>query len=196
MINLYCTSESVTIVLTWRNDTNKNTDNKSKKVKETSRKELKKQKRKNRGKNHRKVITVRNHEWRCTSISEVAHSSKTLETKYQWTWCHNTVDLGVHEHYSLRTATSQEDTHTHTRVWLTELATCMQNWPWSTETTCCPSELWMCSSPSLRLANAQFPTTSLVCPGRERTGWLGVLGFTCARARWSFSRNSPRFSVT
>jgi len=62
--------------------------------------------------------------------------------------------------------------------------------------TCCPSELWICNSPSLRLASAQFPTTSRTGPGRDSIGWLGVLGFTCARARWSFSRNSPRFSRT
>jgi len=133
---------------------------------------------------------VRNQEWRCTSISEVGDSSKTLGTKHQSTCglgCSRTL-LCENCHLTRR--------YTHIHVWLTELPTCMHNRFWSTVTTCCPSELWMCSSPSFRLANAQFPTTSLVCPGRERTGWLGVLGFTCARARWSFSRNSPRFSVT
>ena len=59
---------------------------------------------------------------------------------------------------------------------------------------CWPSELWIWSSPSFLQSRDQLPTTRRVGLRWVRTGWLGVPLFTCVRARWSFSRNSPRFS--
>lgn len=59
---------------------------------------------------------------------------------------------------------------------------------------CCPSELWMWSSESLRDVRDQLPTTSRVGPGLERMGCDTEVFFTTALARCSFSRNSPRFS--
>lgn len=61
--------------------------------------------------------------------------------------------------------------------------------------TCCPSEFWMCSSPSFLQASDQFPMVIRVCPTVERIGWLGVPDFTWLRTLWSFSINSLRFSV-
>jgi hypothetical protein len=125
-------------------------------------------------------------------ILKVADSSETRVTIYPPTWCHIPEDKSLPEHCYKKLHLTRGYTYMSNRWTPTSITNPM----WCTATTCCPSELWMCSSPSLRLANAQFPTTSLACPGRESTGWLGVLGLTCARARWSFSRNSPRFSVT
>ena len=59
---------------------------------------------------------------------------------------------------------------------------------------CCPSALWMDTSLSLVHVRDQLPTESRVEPGDDRNGWLGVPSFTCPRARWSFSRNSPLLS--
>ena len=60
---------------------------------------------------------------------------------------------------------------------------------------CYPSLLYMHSSHSFLLDNAQLPMTNLVVPGFDRIGWLTELGFTWLRARCSFSKNSPRFSA-
>ena len=53
----------------------------------------------------------------------------------------------------------------------------------------------MCNSASFLDVRDQFPTTNLVCPALESIGWELVVFFTAALARWSFSRNSPRFST-
>ncbi len=60
--------------------------------------------------------------------------------------------------------------------------------------TCCPSELCTCSSPSFLHMSDQLPTMMRVTPGVDRMGWLTIPLFTWLRARWSFSKNSPRFS--
>lgn len=60
--------------------------------------------------------------------------------------------------------------------------------------TWCPSELWMCSWFSFWFCSTQLPTTSFRRLLDERMGWEAVPLRTAARARWSFSRNSPRFS--
>ena len=52
----------------------------------------------------------------------------------------------------------------------------------------------MDTSLSLVHVRDQLPTESRVEPGDDRNGWLGVPSFTCPRARWSFSRNSPLLS--
>ena len=62
-------------------------------------------------------------------------------------------------------------------------------------TCCCPSELTMLSSPSFLHDRVQLPTTMTSSLDLVKMGKVAAFDVTAARARWSFSRNSPRFSL-
>ena len=61
--------------------------------------------------------------------------------------------------------------------------------------TCCPSELCICSSPSFLHARDQLPTMMRPALWLDKIGWLLTPLLTWLLAFWSFSRNSPLFSV-